>query len=127
MRIKWDDFVSNEEVLRRSKTVDVEFILAQNRLRWLGHIARMDNSRTVKKLFYGELVLGTRRIGRQRLGYKDNIKTLLKNGDILQSWNESVLYRPNWRHNVSFVCEKLNARRVEVYEKRRERRKRFFR
>ena len=125
MRIKWDDFVSNEEVLRRSKSVDVEVILAQNRLRWLGHIARMDNSRTVKKLFYGELALGNTPIGRPRLRYKDNIKALLKTGDILQSGNESVLDRPNWRRNVSFVCEKLNARRVEVYEKMRERRKRL--
>ena len=126
MRIKWDDFVSNEEVLRRSKPVDVEVILAQNRLRWLGHIAGMDKCLNCQKLFYGELVLGSRPIGRPRLRYKDNIKALLKTGDILQPWNESVLDRLNWRRNVSFVCEKLNARRVEVYEKRRERRNDFI-
>ena len=86
----------------------------------------MDKCLNCQKLFYGELVLGSRPIGRPRLRYKDNIKALLKTGDILQPWNESVLDRLNWRRNVSFVCEKLNARRVEVYEKRRERRKRFY-
>ena len=124
MRIKWDDFVSNEEVLKRSNSTDVEVILAKNRLRWLGHVARMDSSRTVKQLFYGELVQGNRPIGRPRLRYKDNIKALLKTGGILQSWNESVLDRPTWRRNVSFVCEKLNEKRVEMYERRKERRKR---
>ena len=124
MRIKWDDFVSNEEVLRTSNSVYVGVILAQNRLRWLGHIARMDNSRTVKEPFYGELVLGSGPIGRPHLRYKDKIKALLKTGDILQSWNELVLDRPAWRLNVSFVYEKLNVERVEVYERRKDRRKR---
>ena len=48
LHIKWDDFVSNEEILKRSNSVDIEVMLAQNRLYWLSHIARMDNSRTVK-------------------------------------------------------------------------------
>ena len=124
LRIKWDDFVSNEEILRRSNSVDIEVMLAQNRLGWLGHITRMDNSRTVKQIFYGELVQGNRPVGRPRLRYKDNIKALLKTGDILHSWNESVSDRPGWRRNVSSVCEKLNAKRVETYERRKERRKR---
>ena len=84
-------------ILRRSNSVDVEVILAKNRLRWLGHVARMDDSRTVKQIFYGELVMGNRPIGRPRLRYKDIIKALLKTGGILPSWNESVLDRPAWR------------------------------
>ena len=63
MCIKWDDFVSNEEVLRRSKPVDVEVILAQNRLRWLGHIARMENSRTVKNSSLVSLSWAVDRLG----------------------------------------------------------------
>ena len=124
MNIKWDDFVSNEEVLRQSNSTDIEVILAQNRLRWLGHIARMDENRTVKQLFYGELVSGNRPIGRPRLRFKDNIKALLRTGRILQSWNELVLDRPGWRRNTLLVCEKLNVARIDKYERRSAQRKR---
>ena len=124
LNIKWDDFVSNEEVLRRSNSTDIEVILAKNRLRWLGHIVRMDNNRTVKQLFYGELAFGNRSIGRPCLRYKDNIKALLKVGDILQTWNALVLDRSGWCRSTLLVCDKLNRNRLEKYERRKEKRKR---
>ena len=41
MKTKWD-------VLKRAGEEDIEVLLAKNRLRWLGHVARMDDSRMVK-------------------------------------------------------------------------------
>ena len=48
LKIRWNDFVSNETVLSRSNVEDIETLLAQNRLRWLGHLCRMDNTRTLR-------------------------------------------------------------------------------
>eukprot|EP00795_Rhopilema_esculentum_P010044 gene10044-biopygen12706 len=55
LRIKWSDFVSNEEVLRRADVDDIEITLIKNRLRWLGHVSRMNDNRPVKALMYGLL------------------------------------------------------------------------
>ena len=71
MRIKWNDYVRNEEVLQRADAVDIEITLVRNRLRLLGHVCRMDNNRPVKSLLYGELDNGTRPVGRPKLRYKD--------------------------------------------------------
>ena len=60
LKIRWNDFVSNETVLDRSNVDDIVILLAQNRLRWLGHVCRMGNERTVKSLLYGELNEGSR-------------------------------------------------------------------
>ena len=62
LKIKWDHFVSNEKVLRRAGVEDIELKLVGNRLRWLGHICRMDDNRRVKALLHSELFHGSRPI-----------------------------------------------------------------
>ena len=56
--------MSNEEMLQRADAEDIEITLIKSRLRWLGHVSRMDNNRPVKALMYGELDKGTRPIDR---------------------------------------------------------------
>ena len=63
--------MSNEEVLQRANTENIEIILVKSRLLWLGHVSRMDNNRPVKSLLYGELDIGKRPVGRPKLRYKD--------------------------------------------------------
>ena len=69
LKIRWNDFVSNETVLTRSNVVDIETLLAQNRLRWLGHLCRMGDNRTIKLILYCELAEGSRSVGRPKLRY----------------------------------------------------------
>ena len=88
--IRWFDFVANEEILAKSDVVDIEVLLAQSRLRWLGHVSRMEDNRTCKRLLYGELADGSRPIGRPKLRFKDNCKSILKTGNILHNWNDTV-------------------------------------
>ena len=38
LKIKWDDYVTNDEVLDRAMAEDIENILIRNRLRLLGHV-----------------------------------------------------------------------------------------
>lgn len=123
MNIKWDDFVSNEEVLKRAGSEDIEVLLAKNRLRWLGHVARMEDSRMVKMLMYGELADGDRTVGRPRLRFKDNCKSLLKVSGSLNTWTEFVADRTKWRQSIKTTCKKLDEIRISKYEKRKERRR----
>ena len=78
LKIKWDHFISNEEVLKRSGTEDIEVMLVRSRLRWLGHVCRMDDNRPQKQFLYGELASGSRPVGRPKLRFKDSCKSTLK-------------------------------------------------
>lgn len=124
LRIKWSDFVSNEEVLRRSGAEDIEIILTRNRLRWFGHVARMNDDRPVKSLMYGELDKGSRSVGRPKLRYKDTCKSVLKLGRMLDSWQDKVGDRPVWRSAIVGMCSKVNETRIENYQRRKEHRAR---
>ena len=88
LNIKWDNFVINEEVLRRTNVEDIEIKLVRSRLRWLGHLCRMGDDRRAKQLLYSELVNGsqTHPVGHPKLRFKDTLKTTLKCGSILDMW-----------------------------------------
>ena len=83
LKIEWDHFVSNEEVVRRAGVEDIELKLVGNRSRWLGHICRMDDDRQVKALLHSELFHGSRPVGRPHLRFKDTCENPLKCGRVL--------------------------------------------
>ena len=122
LHIKWSDYISNEEVLKRANTEDIEIVLVKNRLRWLGHVSRMDDDRPVKSLLYGELFNGTRPVGRPKLRYKDTCKSVLKSGKVLDQWQDLVIDRQLWRQNIGNVCKTVNAIRIADYQRRKEKR-----
>ena len=47
--IKWQDHVSNEEVLKRASLPSTESILLQMQLRWAGHVTTMEDVRMPKR------------------------------------------------------------------------------
>ena len=54
----------------------------RNRLRWTGHVVRLEDYRIPKQLLYGELVNGKRKPSKPKVRYKDSLKDSLKNGGI---------------------------------------------
>jgi len=44
--ITWRDKVRNEDIRKKTGSRKLEDIIKERRLRWLGHVLRMDNSRT---------------------------------------------------------------------------------
>ena len=82
LSIKWEERKINVEVLERTGLSSIYTLLRQRRMRWLGHVHRMDDGRIPKDLLYGELREGVRSTGRTLLRYKDVCKRDLKALDI---------------------------------------------
>ena len=101
MKIKWSDYVSNVEVLRRAGLDSVEAVLTTMQLRWTGHVIRMEDHRIPKQLLYGELAEGKRKVGGQKLRYKDVQKRHLKSMNIdVNSWEQLAEDRNSWRRSL---------------------------
>ena len=77
MGIKWQDKITNNEVLQRAKMDGMEAILMRAQLRWVGHVQRMSNNRLPKQIFYSELASGARNREGQMKRYKDTLKQTL--------------------------------------------------
>ena len=83
--IKWQDHVPNTEVLNTTKSVDLWSHLQKSRVRWAGHMSRMDDSRIPKQVLYGKLPNCARRPGRPKLRFKDVVKRDLRSFAMDQS------------------------------------------
>ena len=123
MKIKWSDYISNVEVLRRANLNSVEATLTTMQLRWTGHIARMDDNRIPKMIFYGELENGTRRVGGQKLRYKDVTKRHLKAMNInVENWEEQAKERSSWRRSLHRGKKEIERKIEDASELRHYRR-----
>ena len=73
-------------------------LLRQRRLRWLGHVRRMEDGRIPKDILYSELDKGKRTTGRPHPRYNDVCKRDLKALDIeVKSWDELTEDKSSWR------------------------------
>ena len=85
-----------EAIIKGDNTV--RFIKCQ-RIRWLGHIERMQDTAIPKKMLYGKLY-ATRRRARPRMRWLDDVAMDLgKTG--INEWTERVRNRETWRHIVA--------------------------
>ena len=84
------------------------FIKAQ-RIKWLGHIQRMDQARPSGKLLDWK-PMGTRPVGRPRQRWQEDVMEELKKLKV-KNWKEAAKDRRNWRD----LAEKAkNPQRVVV-------------
>ena len=61
---KWQDRVSNLQVLDMAEVTSIEAMILNSRLRWVGHAIRMEENRLPKQMIFGELASGKRKQGR---------------------------------------------------------------
>ena len=79
-------------------------MIKSRRLRWAGHVARMEEGRSAFKILTGK-PKGKRHLGKPRRRWEDNIRMDLK--EIGISWVDSAQDRDYWR---VLVNETLNLR-----------------
>ena len=58
-RIKWYHKIPDFEILDRCRIFSVQSLLDKNKLRWTGHVIRMDEARIPKILLYGRVDKGS--------------------------------------------------------------------
>ena len=75
-------------------------VIESRRLRWAGHVARMEEGRSAFKIVTGKPT-GKRPLGRPRHGWEDNIRMDLEE---IGNWVDSAQNRDYWRAlmNVAF-------------------------
>ncbi|KAL1445920.1 hypothetical protein WDU94_013975 [Cyamophila willieti] len=94
---------NNQEIKEIMQGEDIVKFIKSQRLRWLGHVYRMDEDRMPKKILNAK-VYNNRRRGRPRLRWKDEVLKDLKAMKV-EGWIQLVNNRAAWRH----VCEEAKA------------------
>ena len=63
----------NEELISLYRSPNIVRVIKSRRIRWAGHVARMEKSRSALKILTGKPT-GKRPLGRPRLRWEDNIR-----------------------------------------------------
>ena len=87
--------LNNKEIYARVKNPTVTETIRLNRLRWFGHVQRMEENRIPKRVLY--MNLGTTRLrGRPRNRWQDEVR---EDGRIVggEGWQEKVHNREEWK------------------------------
>ena len=78
MGIQWYDRVSNVGVRKRTGMAKLEEIIKERRLRWLGHVMRIEDCRIPNQALNWNLSSMNRRPERPRKNWQDIIRRDLK-------------------------------------------------
>ena len=89
LKISWQSFTPNVEVLKMADVMLTETEIGRQQLKWACLMVRMPDHRIPKRLFYGELEEGARHRGQPRKRFKDELGKAMKNVDI-RNPNDSV-------------------------------------
>ena len=93
----------NEELNDLHSSPNIVRVIKSRRLRWTGHVARMEEGRGVHKVLVGKPE-GMRPLWRPRRRWADNIKMDLQEvGKCCGDWMELAQDRDRWRALVSTV------------------------
>lgn len=99
--VTWRDRMTNEAVLTKTKCNSIVALLKQRRLRWLGHVYRMDPDRLPREILLGQIANAKRPVGRPMLRFKDSCKRdMLSFGIQTKSWETRASMRPEWHHDL---------------------------
>ncbi|XP_014775124.1 uncharacterized protein LOC106872601 [Octopus bimaculoides] len=120
--IKWHNRVPKKDVLKQVGIPSMFALRTQRRMRWLGHVNRMEVDRITKDILYGELARGTRSVGRPLLPCKDVCKRDMKACDIsIRNWEEVASNRGDWRRTIEEGGQRSDRGREEKWKDKKRR------
>ena len=124
LNIKWQDRVSNLQVLGMAESTSIEAMILKNRLRWVGHAIPMEDNRLLKQLMFRELASGKRKQGRPLKRFKDCVKASISHAEITPKELEPCTHdRTGWRALTRHATDTFEERHGTQMEEARERRK----
>jgi hypothetical protein len=89
---------NNMEIGKLTEGADIVRFIKVQRIKWLGHIQRMDRARPTRKLLDWKPT-GTRPVGRPRQRWQEDIMKDLKKLKV-KIWKETAKDRRTWRDLV---------------------------
>ena len=88
--------------------MSINSMLDQNKLRWVGHVTRMDDFRIPKRMLYGRLARGSSHRG-NHLTYINSVRKTLKACDLYDLPLEAkTCNRNDWRHSIKAGISKAD-------------------
>jgi len=84
------------EIDKLIEGADIVRYIKSQRIKWLGHIQRMDQARPTWKLLDWR-PMGTRPIGRPRQRWQEDVMEDLKKLKVKKNWKETAKDRRTWR------------------------------
>jgi hypothetical protein len=88
--------VRNQDILDMCKIEDIQTLLQRSRLRWLGHVGRMDDSRLPKKLVF-PVVSGFRSCGKPKKRWSYVVRDDLEQKGLVLHWYRTCSDRAAWQ------------------------------
>ena len=77
--ITWKDKARNKDIRNQTKLQRMDLIIKERRLRWLGHVLRMEDDRIPKQAMYWQMESQIiRKPGRPRMNWIDTVARDLK-------------------------------------------------
>jgi hypothetical protein len=98
---------TNEKLRTKSKSQDIVTVIKIRRLEWLGHLIRMNETRSVKKMCEGKLE-GRRGRGRPRLRWVNNVEDDLRKLCV-KRWRTKATDREEWASIIREAEAKLKG------------------
>ena len=87
----------NDELYNLYRSPNIVRVIKSRRLRWTGHVARIEEGRSAFKMLIGKPI-GKRLLGRPKRRWEDNIRMNLKEiGISTRNWVDSAQDRDYWR------------------------------
>ena len=113
LKVKWQALVPDTDILDLAAVPSIESLILLDRLRWAGHLVRLEDTRIPKQLFFGEIVGGKRRLGRPKLRFKDVLKYALQKVNIPFKEFEALAHnRSTWRCSIRKGVAKFEKNRI---------------
>jgi len=118
--IKWQDRLTNTDVLQICGITGIEAFLLKAQLRWAGHVMRMSDDRVPKQVFCGQLAAGARPQCGPVRRYKDSLKENMKKC-VMQPSTLSIDSQDcsKWRSQCQEAVKQFEDARVEVLQHKR--------